>query len=132
MTKLEEGLVDALRAGAGVLPGDLGVLADCLRTIGILLAEKAMELEPSWDEALAVAAEIETLFDLETAVAERAIATPAASLAEVLAKLAIWKALSDNTGDGGPDTVRDRLVLSVAADLERLGRRQKAARPALQ
>ena len=120
MSKRGESLEALLRSGAGELPCELGALGDCLRTVAALLAEKAGELEPSWSEALAVAAEIETLLGIERAVAERAIATPATDLAEVRAKLAIWQALTEAAADAHPGSPRDRLVRSVAADLDRL------------
>ena len=122
MAKLEEGLLGALRMGPGVLPGDLGALADCLRTIATLLAEKAGELEPSWSEARAVAAEIETLLDLEVAVVTRAIGIPAASLVEVCTKIAIWKALVAGADGACGDPNADGIILSVEADLVRLSR----------
>lgn len=104
------------------LPFDLALLGDCLRTIGTLLEEKAVELEPSWRDALAAAAEIETLLALEAAVAERAIAIPARSTADVRAKLAIWKALGadPDEADADPRAHRDRLVHSIDADLAHL------------
>ena len=68
--------------------------------IGSLLEEKAAELEPSWEQACAAAAEIATLQDLEASVAERAIAVRAESLEEVRAKLAIWRALAAGGEDG--------------------------------
>ena len=95
-----------------------GPLGDCLGTIGLLLAEKAGELEPSWSEALAVAAEIETLLELEAAVAERAIAIPATSPEELRAKVGIWKALAAGSDD--PDFgARAGLLLSIEADIHR-------------
>ena len=69
-------------------------------------------------------------------MAERAIAVRAESLAEVRAKLAIWRALAPGAEDGDLRTPRNRLILSVEADLERLsrgrltrGRRRGAAAP---
>ena len=70
----------------------------------MLLAEKAAELEPSWEQACAAAAEIVTLQDLETTVAERAIAVRAESLKDVRAKLAIWRALAPGAEDGDMGT----------------------------
>lgn len=122
MAKLDEGLVGALRAGPDVLPNDLSALAECLRTIAILLAEKAGELEPSWSEARAVAAEVETLLDLEAAVAARAAAIPAATIDDVRTKLAIWKALvAGSEGEAG-DPAGVGMILSIEADLDRLAR----------
>jgi hypothetical protein len=121
-TTLDNRLVRALREGAEALPGDLGQLRAYLRLIETLLAEKAAELEPSWDQACAAAAEITTLQTLEATVAERAIAVPAGSLAEVRAKLAIWRALAPGAEDGDMRSPRNRLILSVEADIERLSR----------
>lgn len=120
MAKVDNGLVAALRSGAGELPSELGALGDCLSTIGLLLAEKAAELEPSWGEALATAAEIETLLDLEAAVAERATGIAATSLDELRAKIGIWKALAAGSDDPDPESPRDRLFLSIEADIDRL------------
>jgi hypothetical protein len=111
-----------MRRGARELPKDLGRLRDYLRTIEVLLGEKAAELEPSWEQACAAAAEIVTLQKLEATVAERAIGVRAESLGDVRAKLAIWRALAPGAEDGDMRTPRNRLVLSVEADLERLCR----------
>ena len=121
MAKFDNGLMAALRSGVGELPNDLGALADCLETIAVLLAEKANELEPSWGEALAAAAEVETLLELEAAVAERVIGVRAASLAEVRRKIAIWQTLADGCDEACADPFRDRLIDSIDADLARLG-----------
>jgi hypothetical protein len=120
-TKIDYLLVRALRHGSQVLPGDLPALRGCLAMITTLLEEKATELEPSWEQACAVAAEIETLQALEIAVAERAIALPADSIEAVRSKLAIWRAL-EAEGDASPESPRSRLIRSIEADLERLGR----------
>ena len=119
-TTLDDRLVRAMREGAGVLPADIGSLRGYLRTIEALLAEKAAEVEPSWEQACAVAAEIETLQSLELAVAERAIAIRAEDLHTVRGKLAIWAALSPESGDEDIGSPRNRLVLSVATDIDRL------------
>ena len=81
--KLDTQLVRALREGSTALPNDLGRLRSYLGIIEALLAEKASELEPSWDQACAAAAEIATLQNLEASVAERAIAIRADSLEAV-------------------------------------------------
>jgi hypothetical protein len=120
MSKVGQGLATALRSGAGELPSELGALGDCLHTVGLLLAEKAGELEPSWSEALAAAAEIETLLELERAVAERATTLQARSLDEVRTKIGIWKTLTAGESDAGPGLHRDRLILSIEADIDRL------------
>jgi len=114
-------LVRALRDGAQVLPGDIGALRGYLAMIGTLLEEKATELEPSWEQACAVAAELETLQALELAVAERVIGLPADSIDAVRGKLAIWQALGPGA-DERDDGPRSRLIRSVQADLERLSR----------
>jgi hypothetical protein len=120
---LDINLVRAMREGTSALPADLGKLRGYLRMIGTLLEEKARELEPSWDQACAAAAEIATLQDLEASVAERAIAVRAESLDQVRAKLAIWRALAAGSEDGDLRSPQSRLILSVEADLERLGSR---------
>jgi hypothetical protein len=121
-SKLDIGLVRAMREGTSALPGDLGRLREYLRTIEVLLAEKAGELEPSWEQACAAAAEIVALNQLEATVAERAIAVRAEDLKDVRAKLAIWRALAAGAEDGDMRSPRNRLILSIEADLERLGR----------
>lgn len=118
-TKLDNRLVRAIREGAEALPDDLTLLCRYLRMIDGLLAEKAAELDNSWTQACASAAEIDTLHALEAAVAERAIAVRAKDLSEMLAKLSIWRALASGDPDADLGTPRSRLVLSVEADLER-------------
>ena len=120
--KIDYLLVRALRDGSQALPGDLRALRGYLAMIGTLLEEKATELEPSWEQACAVAAEIETLQALELAVAERAIALPADSIEAVRNKLAIWQALEPDADDSA-ESPRSRLIRSVEADLERMSRR---------
>ena len=88
--------------------------------IGVLLAEKAAELEPSWEEACAAASEIDALQTLELNVAERAIGIRAETLADVRGKLAIWRALGPGTEDLDMTSPRNRMILSIDADLERL------------
>ena len=117
---LDINLVRALREGTSALPADLGKLRGYLRMIGALLEEKARELEPSWEQACASAAEIATLQGLETAVAERTIAVRSDGIEQVLAKLAIWRALAAGGEDADLLSPQSRLVLSVEADLERL------------
>lgn len=119
MTKIDNGLVGALLAGAGELPTELGALGDCLDTIARLLAEKASELEPSWSDALVAAAEVETLLALEAAVTARAVTVRAGNLDDVRAKLGIWRVLA---AAADPETLspRDGLVLSIADDLDAL------------
>jgi hypothetical protein len=119
-TKLDNRLMRAMREGVSALPGDLGELRGYLRIIDGLLAEKAAELEPSWEQACAAAAEISTLQTLEATVAERAIAVRADCLEAVRAKLAIWRALAPGAEDGDMRSPRNRLILSIEADLERL------------
>lgn len=119
-SKLDYRLVRALRQGTDALPDDIAQLRCYMRMIGTLLAEKAAELEPSWEQACAAAAEIETLQNLEAAVAERAIAIRAESLETVRGKLAIWRALGPGSEDDDMRSPRNRLILSVEADLERL------------
>jgi hypothetical protein len=121
LPKLEMELMRAVRGGSSVLPEDLGRLRGYLRMIGTLLEEKANELEPSWEQACAAAAEIRTLQELEQSVAERAIAIRAQTVDEVRSKLAIWRAIAPDC-DCDDDSPRNRLVLSVEADLERIGR----------
>jgi hypothetical protein len=123
--QLDTNLVRAIREGTSALPADLGKLRGYLRMIGALLEEKARELEPSWEQACDAAAEITTLQDLEASVAERAIAVRAESLDEIRAKLGIWRALAAGSDDGHLRSPQSRLILSVEADLERLGSRPR-------
>jgi hypothetical protein len=119
-TQLDNRLVRALREGADVLPEDLTLLRGYLQMIDRLLAEKAAELEPSWSMACAAAAEVATLQSLEAVVAERAIAVRADNLGAVRSKLEIWRALAAGAADGDLENPRNRLIMSVEADLERL------------
>lgn len=120
--KLDYRLVRALREGTDALPGDIGKLRGYLRMIGSLLEEKAQEMEPSWEQVCASAAEIETLQALELAVAERAIALRADSIEAVRGKLAIWHALGPDADESNVSSPRHRLIVSVDQDLERLSR----------
>lgn len=119
--KIDYLLVRALSDGSQALPGDIGALRGYLAMIETLLEEKATELEPSWEQACAVAAEIETLQALEMAVAERAIAVPADNIEAIRGKLALWQVLTPDT-DEPADSKRTRLIRSIEADLERLSR----------
>lgn len=120
-------LVRAMREGADALPADIGCLQGYMRMIEGLLEEKASELEPSWEAACAIANEIETLHALETVVAERVIAMPADTIDAVRGKLAIWRALGAGADDSDENSPRNRLILSVDADLERMARGLSAA-----
>ena len=115
-------LVRAMREGADALPADIGCLQGYMRMIEGLLEEKACELEPSWEAACAIANEIETLHALETAVAERVIAICADSIDAVRGKLSIWRTLGAGSDDSDERSPRNRLILSVDADLERMAR----------
>ncbi len=121
-TALDNRLVRALREGKHALPADLGQLRAYLRLIAGLLAEKACEIEADWQEACVAAAELDTLQTLEVAVAERAITVRSDTLDEVRSKLEIWRALAAGDEDCDLRDPRNRLILSVEADLERLGR----------
>jgi hypothetical protein len=121
-TALDNRLVRALREGKQVLPADLGQLRAYLRLIAGLLAEKAEEVEADWELACVAAAELDTLQTLEVAVAERAITVRSDTLDEVRSKLEIWRALAAGDEDCDLRDPRNRLILSVEADLERLVR----------
>ncbi len=122
--KLDRALMQAMRSGPAALPADLGVLGRYLSTIDTLLAEKADAYEEDWFDVCEAAAEIDTLQQLETSVAERSIAVPADTLEAVLAKFEIWRALeagADETATG--DSLRDRIVRSIEEDVVRIARR---------
>jgi len=119
--KLDQPLVRALRGGAAALPEDIERLTGYMRLIQQLLGEKAAEHEPTWAQACASAAEIETLQGLEAAVVERAISLRVDNLDGVLTKFGIWRALVDD----GTHGLRDRLVLSVEADIQSIVRRSR-------
>lgn len=119
-TTLDDRLIRALREGGAALPDDLTLLKSYLKMIDRLLAEKAVEVEPSWSQACDAAAEIQTLQTLEEVVAERTIAVKAGDLGAVRAKLEIWRALAPGAPEGDLGTLRSRLILSVEADLQRL------------
>jgi hypothetical protein len=122
--KLDLRLMRAMKWGAEALPDDLGELLGCIRMLEALLAEKAVALEAEWADECEAAAAIGTLQELEVTVARRAISTPAATVADVRAKLAIWRQLAVTANEGELDVACDRLILSVEADLQRLGDRQ--------
>lgn len=123
--KFDTHLVRAIREGTSALPGDLARLRGYLGMIGALLEEKARELEPNWEQACAIEAEIATLQALEASVAERAIGVRAGSVDEVRAKLAIWRALVAGGELCELRSASSRLILSVEADLERLSGRAR-------
>lgn len=132
---VESGIFDmrlprAIEQGVDALPADLRVLKDYLGFIQALLGEKACEYEQTWDQAVCAGVEVLDLHLLEEAVAERAATVPARCLGSVLEKLAIWRAMTASDGDRGDigeePTARDRLVLSIEADIEALARRGKA------
>ncbi|MER2509858.1 hypothetical protein [Amaricoccus sp.] len=119
---LDGSFVRALSDGPSALPGSLDALIGYLLLIEGLLGEKAVELEPSWDLAEANGAEIETLLRLRELIVERAIGIRADEIDGVLAKLAIWRMLSDGEeGEIRADEppVLNRLVLSIETDLLR-------------
>lgn len=117
--KLDQPLMRALRGGAAALPEDIERLTAYMRLIQQLLGEKAVECEPTWAQTCASAAEIGTLQDLEAAVIERAIGLRLNDLDAVLIKFGLWRTLVDDDQNG----LRDRLVLSLEADLRAIARR---------
>lgn len=123
--RVDDRLMRALREGPEVLPDDLNRLYAYLMLIGGLLAEKATEHEPDWRLAEAAGAEIETLQDLEAAVAGRAVGVRADCLGSVLTKLAIWQALEPSAEEAGDYSLRDQLIWSVRSDIEKLVRKPK-------
>lgn len=126
ITRIDDRLLRAMRRGADALPDDLPLLRAYLRMIEALLAEKATDVEPTWAEACEAAAEVETLMALETSVAEKAISVRARHLEDVRTKLEIWRALAAGATDCDMSSPRDRLVLSIEADLGRIGRTPRA------
>ncbi len=121
-SRVDDRLMRALREGADALPEDLNRLHEYLMLIGGLLGEKAIEHEETWELALAAAAEIETLHDLEAAVSDKVVAVPARDLREVLIKFAIWGSLEAGCEPDGETGVRGRLVRSIRCDIERMVR----------
>ena len=119
-------LARALQEGPEVLPPDAQVLNGYLDMIAGLLADHATERQENWSSAVETASSIADLLALEETVGERAISLRAETVESVLQKLRIWRRF--NSGDGSCDdvdgraTVRDRLVLSVEADLTRIAR----------
>jgi hypothetical protein len=118
--KLDIRLVRAMRRGPGELPADLGMLRGYLRTIALLLSEKASEVEASWPDACVAASEIETLLKLEAVVVERAVDVRARTLTDVQVKLEIWRATGAGYHEEDALAPRTRLIYSVEADLARL------------
>lgn len=119
-------LARALQEGPEVLPGDAEALTGYLDMIAGLLADHASERQGSWSMAVEAASEVADLLALEEVVAERAISLRAENVESVLQKLRIWRRLDSDDGEcddeDGRATVRDRLVLSVEADLTRMAR----------
>jgi hypothetical protein len=119
-------LARALQEGPEVLPADAGLLAGYLDMIAGLLAGHATELPENWAEALETEAEVAGLLALEELVAERAVSLRAETIAGVLGKLRVWRRLDcgEECADeeDGRASARDRLVLSVEADLVRMAR----------
>ena len=119
-------LARALQEGPGVLPADATVLTGYLDMIAELLADHAAVWQESLAEAEESGSEIADLFALQDVVAERAISLRAESVGEVLEKLRIWRRLHSDeecrAEEDGRATPRDRLVLSVEADLARIAR----------
>lgn len=111
-------LARALRDGTASLPDDLHQLHADLKLVGELLAEKALEHEPTWTLAKVSAAEIEALQKLERIVALKVSETGAEGLPDILAKLAIWELLVSGSDGGDDNSVSHRLVRSVRRDLE--------------
>jgi hypothetical protein len=116
----------ALREGPDVLPDDLDRLYAYVMMIAGLLAEKAVEHEPTWQLAEAAGAEVSTLHDLEAAVADKAIRVRAGCLNSVLTKLAIWQALEPAAEEAEDVSRRDSMIGSVRRDLEQLARAAQA------
>lgn len=119
-------LARAMQEGPEVLPGDAGLLTGYLDMIAVLLADHAAERHDSLSDALETEAEIAGLLALEELVAERAVSLRAETIAGVLGKLRIWRRLDSGEescdAEDGRASARDRLVLSVEADLVRMAR----------
>lgn len=129
---VDNDLLRALREGTAGLPDDLQRLHALVVLIGDLLAEKADECEPSIEFAEAMAAEVETLFSLERAAAEKASMVPARCLGSILTKLAIWNALTSDEESRTGESDRDRLVTSLCDDIRSLARPSGKSGPTLQ
>ncbi len=119
---LDTQLTSAIQSGPAALPADLNRLHGYLGLVVGLLAEKAQDCEPDWAGAVSAAAEIEALFRIEDAVAERAIGVPARNLWAVLTKLEIWGDLSPDGDDDPLRQRRDRLIESVRRDITHIAR----------
>jgi hypothetical protein len=117
---IDDRLMRAMREGHEVLPDDLGLLRSYLRLIESLMAEKAMELEPTWALACAAAAEIETLQALELGVAERAVNVQAVTTAQLRLKLEIWLSVTAAMEESQGTSVAERLIASISADLAQI------------
>lgn len=119
-------LARALQEGPEVLPADADVLTGYLDLIAGLLADHAMEHDVSWSMAVEASSSVADLLALEEIVAERAVSLRAETLEAILGKLRIWRRLDSSEEscdeEDGRAGVRDRLVLSVEADLTRLAR----------
>ncbi len=123
---VDDGLMRVLRGGLQEMPDDLAKLHAYLKLAAGLLAEKAVEHEPTWEMVAQSAAEIETLHTLQIQVAEKTASIQATTLYGVLTKLMIWEALTGASVDCDEPSVRDALVSSVRMDLEAIVRGDSA------
>lgn len=120
MEKLfQGGLVGIMRNGVDSVPHDLDDLRSYLEGLQAMLAEMAVEADPSWRPPQEAAAECETLLELEQSIARKAADVRADSIDKVLKKLAIWDLIADEPDEPAVDHL---LVRSAAADLRRLDR----------
>jgi hypothetical protein len=122
---LREGLLGMMDRDLRAMPRDLVDLRKCLAMVVDMLAEKASEHERTWALAAGAAAEVETLLQLESAIARRAAELRAGTLRAVLDKLAIWELLAQGDSDGEESSLGRPLLRSVIADLRRMARQDR-------
>lgn len=122
---VDDGLMRVLRGGLDEMPNDLTRLHAFLKLAAGLLAEKAVEREPTWEMVSQSAAEIETLHTLQQQVAEKTASMQASTLYGVLTKLMIWEALTNSCIESDEPSIRDQLVASVRSDLESIVHRDR-------
>jgi hypothetical protein len=121
MEKLfSRGIVGIMRNGLDAVPNELADLRVYLASVQAMLAEKASEHAPFWSLSESAAAETETLLDLESAIARKAVRTRAASLRHVLEKFEIWELIAPDDTEAEHDALDRMLVRSALEDLRRI------------
>jgi hypothetical protein len=121
---LNRGLLGIPNHGADA--GTLDGLRRSLAVVDQMLAEKAVEHEQHRSLMLTASAEAEALLDVALAIGREAARLRATTLPAVLDKLAIWHGLTEDDGEDSDTAVRNGIVRSAIADLERVATPRRA------